>query len=101
LETITRKNRLERIVALLNHIAREMTVLFVMHYPTQKYLERFGFTKLLHSNIMRLDMLNYSDFVTLEKAAHIVLTDGVYRRSVHISTNHALFFETVPSGQRG
>jgi UDP-N-acetylglucosamine 2-epimerase (non-hydrolysing) len=53
-----------------------MTVLFVMHQPTRKYLKRFGLAESLHSNIRRMNMLDYNEFVALQKAAGFVVTDG-------------------------
>jgi UDP-N-acetylglucosamine 2-epimerase (non-hydrolysing) len=76
LETIARKDRLKKVITLLNRCAKDMIILFVMHYPTQKYLERFGLMESLHPNIRRVNMLDYHEFVALEKTATIVLTDG-------------------------
>jgi UDP-N-acetylglucosamine 2-epimerase (non-hydrolysing) len=76
LETIARKERLETVVRLLNRVAQDMIVLFVMHYPTLKYLKRFDLLGLLNAKIRKIDMLDYHEFVALEKNAQIVLTDG-------------------------
>jgi len=76
LETITRKERLVKVLSLLNRVAQDMPVLFVIHRPTRKYLERFGLAQSLNSNIRNINMLDYNDFTALERAADIVLTDG-------------------------
>jgi UDP-N-acetylglucosamine 2-epimerase (non-hydrolysing) len=76
LETIARKDTLERIVELLNYVAQRMKVLFVVHQPTKKYLKRFGLAESLDPNIEKIKMLGYNEFVALEKASQVILTDG-------------------------
>lgn len=76
METIARKERLEKVVKLLNRVAQDISVLFVMHYPTKKYLEQFGIMELLHPKIKKISMLDYHEFVALEKASKFVFTDG-------------------------
>jgi UDP-N-acetylglucosamine 2-epimerase (non-hydrolysing) len=76
LETITRKPRLKKVVALLNRVAEDMTVYFVIHQPTQKYLKKFNIAGLLHPQIRKIKMLNYNEFIALMKSARIILTDG-------------------------
>lgn len=76
LETITRKERLAKIVSLLNRVAWEMPVLFVVHQPTRRSLERFGLVQSLNSDIRNINMLDYNEFAALERAASIILTDG-------------------------
>jgi len=76
LETIARKDRLKKVIKLLNRAAQKMPILFVMHQPTRMYLERFGLAESLHSNIRKINMLDYDEFAALEKEASIILTDG-------------------------
>lgn len=76
LETITRKDRLERVVSLMNRVAEDLPVVFVTHKPTRRYLERFDLTRTLHAGVTQMDMLDYWDFVAMEKAARLVLSDG-------------------------
>lgn len=76
LETITRKDRMEKVTKLLNRIAKDMPVLFVMHRPTKNYLNKFGLMKTLDTNIIKTNMLDYHEFIALQKEAQIVLTDG-------------------------
>jgi UDP-N-acetylglucosamine 2-epimerase (non-hydrolysing) len=76
LETIARKDRLTKVVDLLNRVAKVMSVLFVIHQPTSKYLERFGLVQLLNPNIKKVSMLDYDEFTSVERVASIILTDG-------------------------
>ncbi|NQT36754.1 MAG: UDP-N-acetylglucosamine 2-epimerase [Planctomycetes bacterium] len=76
LETIRRKGRLAQVVDLVNRVARQIHVIFVMHKPTRKSLARYGLEARLHPNVERLDMLDYCDFVAMLKAARFVLADG-------------------------
>jgi len=76
LETIASKDRFAKVVALLNRMSKDMTVLFVIHQPTLKYLERFGLLASLNRNIEKVSMLDYDEFSSLERAASVILTDG-------------------------
>jgi len=76
LETITKKHRLGKVVALLNRAAEQMPLIFVRHKPTRRYLRQFYLENKLDPNIIRMDMLDYGDFVALLKKARCVLTDG-------------------------
>ena len=76
LETIARKDRLAKVAGLLNRVAKEMPVLFVIHQPTRKYLERFGLVQSLNRNVKKISMLDYDVFTSLERSASIILTDG-------------------------
>lgn len=76
LETITRQKRLQQVVSLLNRISEQMLVVFVVHTPTLKYLERFHLTDKLNPSIQILGMQDYLNFSALLKSAKLVLTDG-------------------------
>ncbi len=76
LETITNKKRLQRVIALVNRVAEQLPVVFVMHEPTRRFLSRFGLDNLLGPNIRRLDLMGYADFIWLLRAAKLVVTDG-------------------------
>lgn len=76
LETITSRHRLKHIVDLLNRISLKMKVIFVIHKPTHKYLERFGLKKKILSNVDVLGMQDYMNFTALIRSARMVLTDG-------------------------
>ena len=76
LETITRKNRLREVIALLNRTAQSMKVIFVVHKPTRNYLKKFHLDDELDDSIRVLPMQSYLNFSTLLTQARMVLTDG-------------------------
>jgi UDP-N-acetylglucosamine 2-epimerase (non-hydrolysing) len=76
LETITNGKRLTAVVDLFNTVAREFSVVFVLHKPTANYLDKFGLTKRVAPNVTRLSMQDYASFVALQRGAIAVLTDG-------------------------
>ena len=77
-ETIYSRSRLMMVVKLLEHIAHEFRVLFVLHEPTYNQLMRFGLAARIKGiegvEISRL--LPYMEFVNLLHGAHYVITDG-------------------------
>ncbi|MGB5218010.1 MAG: UDP-N-acetylglucosamine 2-epimerase [Smithella sp.] len=76
LETITNRPRLEKIIDLLNRVASEMRVIFVIHKPTQQYLEKFDLKKKISSGVDVLGMQDYMNFTALMRNAKMVLADG-------------------------
>lgn len=76
LETITDRWRLERVVALLNRVSQIMTMVFVVHKPTIKYLEKFCLKERFLPNVQLMGMQDYSDFVALMRNAKLVMADG-------------------------
>ena len=76
LETITRKKRLQHVVALLNRFAEQIEVLFVIHTPTLKYLKKFHLKEQISPKVRVLGMQNYLNFSSLLRSAKLVLTDG-------------------------
>ncbi len=77
-ENIFRKNVFKRIIHLLESVARERHLLFILHPPTAKQLDRMGFRERLQSNpqIEMRQRYTYFDFVSLIEAADFVITDG-------------------------
>lgn len=76
LETIAHRKRLQRIIELINRLSDQMKVIFIMHKPTGKYLRRFDLLDRISTKISVLDMQDYMDFISLVRAAKMVLTDG-------------------------
>lgn len=76
IETITRRKRLTKVVALLNWFSQRIKIVFVVHKPTRKYLERFGLADKLDPKITVLGMQDYMNFTALMKSAKMVLADG-------------------------
>ncbi len=77
-ENIFRKEVFERIINLLESVAREQRVLFILHPPTAKQLDRMGFRERLESNpqIELRPRYTYFDFLSLIETAEFVITDG-------------------------
>jgi UDP-N-acetylglucosamine 2-epimerase (non-hydrolysing) len=78
LETLYSRARLRQLVELLIKIAADHQVLFVLHKPTQKQLEKFSLFDKLQTNpkIRLLPMQNYFDFLQLLKGCEFLITDG-------------------------
>ena len=76
LETISDRNKLSEVISLLNRVSKKMQIIFVVHKPTRKYLEKFGFSKKLSKNIFLEDMIDYPKFLSLITSAEMVFTDG-------------------------
>jgi UDP-N-acetylglucosamine 2-epimerase len=77
-ETIYSRSRMEMLVALLERIAGERLVLFVLHGPTRLQLSRFGlYTRIMQNpSIKVLSLQPYLEFVNLLAGADFVVTDG-------------------------
>ncbi|MCK4529273.1 UDP-N-acetylglucosamine 2-epimerase [candidate division WOR-3 bacterium] len=77
-ETIYSRTRLSMIAALLDRIAQDRKVIFVVHEPTQHQLSRFGLiTKLQqNSSIEIMPLQPYLLFLNLLAGADFVVTDG-------------------------
>ena len=71
---VDRKQTLESIVAVLNHIAHEIPIIFPVHPRTSKMLHEFGIE--LSKNIYSLPPLGFLDSLYLWKDALLVITDS-------------------------
>jgi UDP-N-acetylglucosamine 2-epimerase (non-hydrolysing) len=77
-ETIYSRSRLEMMVELLERIAIERQVLFVLHEPTRQQLNHFNLHERLSQNpsIKLLPLQPYLAFVNLLAGADFIVTDG-------------------------
>jgi UDP-N-acetylglucosamine 2-epimerase (non-hydrolysing) len=77
-ETIYSRSRLTMIVALLERIAQDRKVLFVIHEPTRQQLSRFDLDIEVLQNpaIEVLPLQSYLAFVDLLAGADFIVTDG-------------------------
>jgi UDP-N-acetylglucosamine 2-epimerase len=77
-ETIYSPTRLQTVVSVLEQIAKDRTVLFVLHDPTRRRLQRADLLdRLSHSeSIQLLPLQPYLTFVKLMDGADLVVTDG-------------------------
>jgi UDP-N-acetylglucosamine 2-epimerase len=77
-ETILSRTRMAFVVELLERMARDRRVLFILHEPTKNQLQRFG----LYSKIERLTSVEilplkpYIPFIQLLSGADFIVTDG-------------------------
>jgi len=77
-ENIFKKDRLEAVVDILERTVRKLPVLFIMHLPTKKQLEKFGLMERLEA-IEGLELrprYDYLEFIKLVDAAEFLMTDG-------------------------
>jgi UDP-N-acetylglucosamine 2-epimerase (non-hydrolysing) len=72
------KEGLAKIIDILNHIAKQMSVVFVLHPRTIKNLESYGMRGEIDrdKNIYSAQPLGYFDFQKLIKEASFILTDS-------------------------
>lgn len=77
-ETILNRNRLQKIVELVQRLGRDYKVLLCVHPPTRKQLEKYGFINGLQSTrgVILRDLLPYPQFIQSIKKAHFIVTDG-------------------------
>lgn len=76
LETISNRKRLAKVVALFNQVAERIPLVLVIHGPTRRKLEHYGLSKQLLPQIKQQGLLDYGDFLLLQKRASLVLSDG-------------------------
>jgi UDP-N-acetylglucosamine 2-epimerase (non-hydrolysing) len=77
-ENIFNRGAFERLLALVEALANDHRLLFVLHPPTEKQLRRFGLYERLEAH-PRIDLrprYTYFDFVSLLEGAEFVVTDG-------------------------
>lgn len=76
-ENLSRRERVEHLVALVEGIAAERPVRFVQHGPTIDTLRKRGFDRRLEAAGVELSgLVSHGDFVALLAAAPFVITDG-------------------------
>ena len=77
-ENIFRRKRLDALVTTLTELAERVPLLFILHPPTERQLERSGLRAVLerHPRIELRPRYTYFDFVDLLEGARFVVTDG-------------------------
>ena len=77
-ETIYSRSRLMMVAGLVERIARERKVTFVLHEPTRRQLSRFGLYDRFSQNpaVELLPLQPYLHFISLIAGADYVVTDG-------------------------
>lgn len=77
-ENIFSRRKLVKIVDILNQVSAEIPLLFILHKPTARKLEKFGLRNIIEEN-PRIELrprYSYFQFIKLTKAATAVITDG-------------------------
>lgn len=77
-ETVLKRRRLRFVVELAERIAQQIVVFFVLHDPTRKKLQEFGWIKRItnNPNIKASGLIAHADFLSLLSGAEFVVTDG-------------------------
>lgn len=77
-ENIFRKERLRWIVETIIEISRQQKILFILHLPTKKQLEKYGLLATLAraKNIELRPRYDYFDFLALIQQSEFVISDG-------------------------
>lgn len=77
-ETILNKRRLSKVISLIERIAAERPVAFVMHDPTRVQLRRRGLLERLErsASLTILPLMDHGAFARLIEQAAFVVTDG-------------------------
>jgi UDP-N-acetylglucosamine 2-epimerase (non-hydrolysing) len=77
-ENIFGAKRLAALLDTVEELARERRMLFILHPPTERQIDKLGFRERLESNpnVELRPRYTYFDFVTLLESADFVLTDG-------------------------
>ncbi len=77
-ENIFRKNQLEKIVYLLEGVAKKHKLFFILHPPTENQLKKYGYYQrlLLNGHVELVSRMHHSVFLRYLKSAEFVITDG-------------------------
>lgn len=77
-ENVFDRKRFEALLEIVEELAQGVRVLFILHPPTERQIDRLGFRERLeaHPGIELRPRYTYFDFVTLLEGARFVVTDG-------------------------
>lgn len=77
-ENIFKKNKFEEIIKIVEEMSKKIKVLFILHPPTKKKLEEYGFMARLkrNKNIELRPRYDYFEFVKLINKSEFVVSDG-------------------------
>ena len=77
-ENVFNKKNLLRIVEIIEHVAKNHTILFILHKPTKEKLQKFDlYTRLAdNKNIEMRPRYDYFNFIKLLKKASFIISDG-------------------------
>ncbi|OGW42636.1 MAG: hypothetical protein A2132_01665 [Nitrospirae bacterium RBG_16_43_11] len=77
-ENIFHRDKLKRVVDIVLNISERVKVLFILHPPTRKNLEKFGLYEILHKNknIELRPRYDYFEFIKLMQNSEFIISDG-------------------------
>ena len=79
-ENVDNKERLEKILTLINDIAKEykykFDIIFPAHPRTEKRISEFNISFSIYNNIKKISPFNYTSFIRIIKNALFVMTDS-------------------------
>lgn len=77
-ENIFKKKRLKMILNAISDISKKYKIIFILHPPTKKQLEKWQLIETIknNKNIELKNRLNYSDFIKLLQKSEFIITDG-------------------------
>lgn len=77
-ENIFKKNKLREIMEIVEEAAEKLKVLFILHLPTKKQLEKFGLMTFMekNKNIELRPRYGYFEFIKLSEDAEFLISDG-------------------------
>jgi len=77
-ENIFNKERFKLIISLLEEISKKQYLLFILHPPTEKQLDKMGFLNQIvrNPNIECRPRYHHSDFISLMEKSEFIITDG-------------------------
>lgn len=77
-ENIFKKEKFKKILKILDELSKKTKILFILHPPTKKQLEKFDLIKQLteNPNIELRPRYDYIDFIHLLNKSEFLITDG-------------------------
>ena len=77
-ENISKKEKLKEIIRIIDDISKKIKVLFILHPPTRKKLDEYGFTEHLknNKNIELRPRYDYFEFIKLIGKSEFIISDG-------------------------
>lgn len=77
-ENIFKKEKLQEIIEIVEEAAKKIKVLFILHLPTKRQLDKSGLMERLvtNKNVELRPRYSYFEFIKLSKSAEFLISDG-------------------------
>jgi UDP-N-acetylglucosamine 2-epimerase (non-hydrolysing) len=75
-ENLRSKNIMKKLVEVLNDLTKAFHIVFILHNPTKKAIEKFALGDAFHKDIEFRDRYDYFRFIKLIAGAEFVISDG-------------------------